>query len=169
MTDDYRTTVTVDTILIGTGRLPNEQGINLEAAGVEYDAKQGVHINDFLRTSNRRIYAAGDVCLEHKFTRAHQKGRPRTSSRRTRCSSGAKGLNAVTIPWCTYTDPEIAHVGMYVTEARAKKIPVETIAIPMHDVDRAIADGEEEGFVKIHVRQGTDRILGATVVGRRAS
>jgi pyruvate/2-oxoglutarate dehydrogenase complex dihydrolipoamide dehydrogenase (E3) component len=166
VTDDYRTTVTVDAILIGAGRLPNVQGMNLEAAGVEYDAKRGVHINDFLQTTNRRIYAAGDVCLEHKF--AHIEGASAHIVTQNALFFGRKRISAVTIPWCTYTDPEIAHVGLYVTEARAKKIPVETIAIPMHDVDRAIADGEEEGFVKIHVREGTDRILGATVVARHA-
>jgi pyruvate/2-oxoglutarate dehydrogenase complex dihydrolipoamide dehydrogenase (E3) component len=67
------------------------------------------------------------------------------------------------IPWCTYTDPEIAHVGLYVKEARAKGIPVKTFTVMMHDVDRAITDGEDEGFVKIHVREGSDKILGATV------
>jgi pyruvate/2-oxoglutarate dehydrogenase complex dihydrolipoamide dehydrogenase (E3) component len=81
---------------------------------------------------------------------------------------GREKLSALTIPWCTFTDPEIAHAGMHVTEARAKNIPVTTITVPMHEVDRAIADGEEEGFVKIHIREGTDRIIGATVVARHA-
>jgi len=81
---------------------------------------------------------------------------------------GRERLSALTIPWCTYTDPEIAHVGLYVREATRKGIPVKTFTVPMHDVDRAIADGEEEGFVKIHVKDGTDRILGATVVARHA-
>ena len=81
---------------------------------------------------------------------------------------GRKKLSALTIPWCTYTDPEIAHVGIYVREANDRRIPVKTFTIPMHQVDRAILDGEEEGFVKIHVREGTDLILGATVVARHA-
>ena len=81
---------------------------------------------------------------------------------------GRKRLSSLTIPWCTYTDPEIAHVGMYVREARERRIPVKTFTVPMSDVDRAVADGEEEGFAKIHVREGTDRILGATVVARHA-
>jgi pyruvate/2-oxoglutarate dehydrogenase complex dihydrolipoamide dehydrogenase (E3) component len=81
---------------------------------------------------------------------------------------GHERLSALTIPWCTYTDPEIAHVGLYVKEARERGIPVKTITVPMHEVDRAIVDGEEEGFVKIHVKEGTDRILGATVVARHA-
>ena len=71
-------------------------------------------------------------------------------------------MSALTIPWCTYTDPKIAHVGVYVKQARERDIPVKTFTVPMHEVDRAVADGEEEGFVKIHVRVGTDKILGAT-------
>ena len=74
----------------------------------------------------------------------------------------------MTIPWCTYTDPEIAHVGIYVREAREQGIPVKTFTVPMSEVDRAIAESEEEGFVKIHIREGTDTILGATIVARHA-
>ena len=81
---------------------------------------------------------------------------------------GRKRISSLTIPWCTYTDPEIAHVGLYVKQARQRSIPVKTFTVPMHDVDRAIADGEEEGFVKIHVRDGSDTILGATIVARHA-
>ena len=158
--------VSVDEILAGIGRAPNVEGMNLEAAGVRYDTGTGIHVNDFLQTTNRGIYAAGDVCLEHKFTHAAE-----ASARiaiRNALFLGRKRLSALTIPWCTYTDPEIAHIGLYVREAREKAIPVTTFTILMHDVDRAVTDGEEQGFVKIHVRQGSDRILGATVVARHA-
>ena len=77
-------------------------------------------------------------------------------------------MSSVAVPWCTYTDPEIAHVGLYVRQARERNIPVKTFTVPMHDVDRAITDSEEDGFVKIHVRDGTDQILGATIVARHA-
>lgn len=166
VTDDYRTSVITDAILIGVGRAPNVRGLNLEAAGVAYDETNGIHINDFLQTSNPKIYAAGDVCREHKF--AHIEGASARIVTRNALFCGRQRLSALSIPWCTFTDPEIAHVGMYVTEAREKKIPVRTLTVLMHEVDRAIADGEEEGFVKIHVREGTDRILGATVVARHA-
>jgi pyruvate/2-oxoglutarate dehydrogenase complex dihydrolipoamide dehydrogenase (E3) component len=73
------------------------------------------------------------------------------------------------VPWCTYCDPEIAHVGMNVWDAKLQSISVKTFTIMMHDVDRAITDGRDEGFVKIHVRDGTDEILGATIVASRAS
>jgi pyruvate/2-oxoglutarate dehydrogenase complex dihydrolipoamide dehydrogenase (E3) component len=166
ISDDYQSTVAVDAILTGTGRLPNVERLNLEAAGVDFDAITGIGIDDFLQTSNPRIYAAGDVCLEHKFT--HTADASARMAARNALSLGHRRLSALTIPWCTYTDPEIAHVGLYVREARDQDIPVRTFTVPMHDVRRAIADGEEVGFVKIHVRERTDRILGATIVARHA-
>ena len=156
----------VDQILTGIGRRPAVQGLGLEVAGVSFDAQSGIHVDDFLCTSNPRIFAAGDVCLEHRFANAAAE-----SARivvRNALFLGRQRLSALTIPWCTYTDPEIAHVGMYVKEARKQRIPVKTFTIPMHDVDRAITDSEEDGFVKIHVREGSDQILGATIVARHA-
>ena len=159
-------TIVVDQILTGIGRVPAIAGLDLEAAGVAYDPEGGIQVDDFLRTTNPRIYAAGDVCLEHRFTDTAD-----ASARivvRNALFLGRQRVSALTIPWCTYTDPEIAHVGIYVKQARERGIPVKTFTVPMHDVDRAIADGEEDGFVKIHVREGTDTILGATVVARHA-
>ncbi|AMM23546.1 mercuric reductase [Variovorax sp. PAMC 28711] len=166
MNDGSTATTRVDTLLTGIGRVPAVQGLGLESAGVAYDAEGGIHVDDFLRTSNRRIFAAGDVCLTHKFTNTAE-----ASARivvRNALLLGHERMSALTVPWCTYTDPEVAHVGLYVREARQQRIPVKTFTIPMHDVDRAIADGEEDGFVKIHVREGTDTILGATIVARHA-
>ena len=166
VSDDYKSTVAVDAILTGTGRVPNVDGLNLEAAGVEYDNTDGIRVDDFLRTSNRRIYAAGDACLEHKFT--HTADASARIVVQNALFLGRRRVSALTIPWCTYTDPAIAHVGLYVRQARERDIPVRTFTIPMHDVDRAIADDEEAGFVKIHVKERTDRILGATIVARHA-
>jgi pyruvate/2-oxoglutarate dehydrogenase complex dihydrolipoamide dehydrogenase (E3) component len=166
VSDDYQSTVAVDAILAGTGRVPNVEGLNLEAAGVDYDSVTGIRVDDFLRTSNPRIYAAGDACLEHKYT--HTADASARIVVQNALFLGRKRLSALTIPWCTYTDPEIAHVGLYVRKAREQGIPIKTFTIPMHDVDRAIADGEDAGFVKIHVKEGTDRILGATIVARHA-
>lgn len=166
VSDDNRISISVDEILIGAGRVPNVEGMNLETAGVRYDTETGIFVNDFLQTTNARIYAAGDVCLEHKFT--HTADASARIVVQNALFLGRRRLSALTIPWCTYTDPEIAHVGLYVREAREKSIPVKTFTILMHDVDRAVIDGEDEGFVKIHVREGTDRILGATVVARHA-
>jgi len=166
VSEGSKSTVAVDAILTGTGRVPNVTGLNLEAAGVDYDAATGIRVDDFLQTSNPRIYAAGDACLEHKFT--HTADASARIVVQNALFLGRRRLSALTIPWCTYTDPEIAHVGLYVREAREQDIPVKTFTIPMHDVDRAIADDEEVGFVKIHVKERTDRILGATIVARHA-
>jgi pyruvate/2-oxoglutarate dehydrogenase complex dihydrolipoamide dehydrogenase (E3) component len=166
VSDDYHSTIVVDAILTGTGRMPNTAGLDLGAAGVDYDARRGVHVDDFLRTRNHRIYAAGDVCLPHKFNDTADAS-ARIAVQNALCD-GHERWSALTIPWCTYTDPEIAHVGLYVREARERNVPVKTFTIPMHDVDRAIADDEEVGFVKISVEERTDHILGATIVARHA-
>jgi len=166
VSEDYQSTVAVDAIIAGTGRVPNVEDLGLEAAGVDYDNTDGIRVDDFLQTTNPRIYAAGDACLEHKFT--HTADASARIVVRNALFLGRQRQSALTIPWCTYTDPEIAHVGLYVRQAREWDIPVKTFTIPMHDVDRAIADGEEAGFVKIHVKEGTDRILGATIVARHA-
>lgn len=162
--------ITVDEILVGVGRTPNVEGLNLEAVGVEYDHKQGVRVNDFLQTTNHKIYAAGDICMDWKFTHAADAA-ARIVIKNTLFSPfglGRSKLSSLVMPWTTYTDPEIAHVGMYEQEAKEQGIDVDTIKIALSDVDRAIADSEEEGFVKILHKQGSDEILGATIVARHA-
>ena len=157
--------VPVDQILIAAGRAPNVEGLGLESAGVQFDRK-GVRVNDRLQTSNPRIYACGDICSPYRFTHAADfmariviqnalfKGRSRMSS--------------LVIPWATYTSPEIAHVGLYEKEAAQHGFEVETFTQELRQVDRAILDGETEGFARVHVRKGTDRIVGATVVAAHA-
>ena len=164
--DGNTATTVVDAILTGIGRLPAVQGLDLEAAGVAYDDAAGIEVDDFLRTRNPRIFAAGDCCLEHAYTNTAE-----ASARivvRNALFRGRRRLSALTVPWCIYTDPQVAHVGRSVRQARAQGIPAKTYTVPMHEVVRAITDSEEEGFVKIHVREGTDHILGATIVGRTA-
>jgi pyruvate/2-oxoglutarate dehydrogenase complex dihydrolipoamide dehydrogenase (E3) component len=161
--------IIVDEILVGAGRAPNVEGLNLESVGVEY-GRQGVKVNDYLQTTNPKIYAAGDICMNWKFTHAADAA-ARIVIKNTLFSPfglGRSKLSNLVMPWCTYTDPEIAHVGMYEREAQSKGIDVNTIKIPMSSVDRAIADGEESGFVKIHHKKGSDEILGATIVARHA-
>lgn len=159
-------TVDADAILIGAGRVPNVEGMGLEAAGVAYDRRTGVRVDDRLRTTNPRIYAAGDVCLLHKFT--HTADAAARIVIRNALFRGRARASDLVVPWCTYTDPEVAHVGMSDRDAREKGIPAETFVRHLSDVDRAVVDGDEEGFVKIHVRKGTGRILGATIVARHA-
>ena len=164
--DGFEDVVTADEILIGAGRAPNVEGLNLEGVGVAYDLRKGVEVDDFLRTANPRIYAAGDVCQAHKFT--HTADAAARIVIQNALFRGRKRYSALTIPWCTYTDPEIAHVGMYERDARERGIPVDTFVREMREVDRAVVDGEEVGFVKVHVRKGTGKILGATIVARHA-
>ena len=166
VSDDYRNTIAVDAILTGIGHSPNVQGLNLEAAGVDYDAARGIRIDDFLRTSNPQIYAAGDVCLEHMYT--HTAAASARIVVQNALFRGSERLSALIVPWCTFTDPEIAHVGLCVREAIRQYIPVKTFTVPMHENTRALTDSENGGFVKIHVREGTDQILGATIVARHA-
>jgi pyruvate/2-oxoglutarate dehydrogenase complex dihydrolipoamide dehydrogenase (E3) component len=158
--------VRADAILVGVGRAPNVQGLDLEVAGVSYDAKEGVHVNDRLQTTNRRIFAAGDICSRFKFTHAAD-AMARVVIRNALFFGRAKA-SALVIPWCTYTDPEVAHVGLSEAVAKARGIDVQTFTEPMAHVDRAVLDGDTDGFIKVHVRAGSDRIVGATVVARHA-
>lgn len=158
--------IVVDEILVATGRRPNVEGLGLERAGVAYDEHAGVRVDDFLRTTNRRILAAGDVCLRHKFTHAAD-----FAARiviQNALFFGRKRLSALTVPWATYTDPEVAHVGLHVHEAATRGIAIDTFVRPFADVDRAVTDGATEGFVRVHVAKGTDRIVGGTIVSRHA-
>lgn len=157
--------IEVDHLFVAVGRSPNVEGLGLEIAGVEFDQK-GVKVNERLQTTNRRIFAAGDVCSPLQFTHAADaqarvviqnalfKGRARASS--------------LIIPWCTYTSPEVAHVGLCEKEAKAKGIAVDTFTQELAGVDRAVIDVQTQGFVRVHVRRGVDEILGATIVAAHA-
>jgi pyruvate/2-oxoglutarate dehydrogenase complex dihydrolipoamide dehydrogenase (E3) component len=157
--------IPADAILVAAGRSPNVEGLSLEAAHVAFDAG-GVKVDDFLRTTNPRIYAAGDVCSRFKFTHAAD-AMARIVIQNALFLGRAKA-SALTMPWCTYTDPEVAHVGLSKHEAEERGIAVQAIKQLLREVDRAILDGESEGFVKVLVRRETDRIVGATIVARHA-
>jgi pyruvate/2-oxoglutarate dehydrogenase complex dihydrolipoamide dehydrogenase (E3) component len=163
--DGKHSDVTVDAILVGAGRAPNVEGLGLEAAGIACDSS-GVKVSDTLQTSNPAVYAAGDICSPYRFTH--------TADAQARILIAnalfirRQKLSTLTVPWCTYTDPEIAHVGLYEQDAVAKGIKVTTLTVPLGDVDRAVLDGETAGFARVHLKTGTDRILGATIVARHA-
>jgi pyruvate/2-oxoglutarate dehydrogenase complex dihydrolipoamide dehydrogenase (E3) component len=156
----------VDEVLVATGRVPNVEGLGLEAAGVAHDPATGVRVNDRLRTSNPRIFAAGDVCSPLKFTH-HADFQARIVIRNALFLGRARA-SALTVPWCTYTDPEVARVGLSEGQARARGIRVRVLVQALEEVDRAVLDGEPEGFVKLLLRDGADRIVGATIVARHA-
>jgi pyruvate/2-oxoglutarate dehydrogenase complex dihydrolipoamide dehydrogenase (E3) component len=155
----------VDQLLVAVGRAPNVEHLNLEAVGVNYD-KKGVKVNDHLQTTNPRIFAAGDICSPFQFT--HAADFMARIVIQNALFKGRKKSSALTIPWCTYTSPEIAHVGIYENQAEEQGIEVDTYVQHFSDVDRAILESEDEGFAKVHVKKGTDKIVGATIVARNA-
>lgn len=156
----------VDAILVGAGRTPNVDSLNLEAARVDYDARAGVYVDDRLRTTNPRIFAAGDICSRFQFTHAAD-AMARLVLQNSLFFGRAKA-SALVIPRCTYTDPEIAHVGLSEAEARERGVAIDTFTQDFTHIDRAVLDGETDGLVKIHVRKGSDKIVGATIVARHA-
>jgi pyruvate/2-oxoglutarate dehydrogenase complex dihydrolipoamide dehydrogenase (E3) component len=163
-------TILVDEILVGAGRTPNVDGLNLEQVGVQWDARKGILVNDYLQTTNPKIYAAGDICMNWKFTHAADAA-ARIVIKNTLFSPfglGRSKLSDLVMPWSTYTDPEIAHVGQDETELQRQNIEFDRIKISLDHVDRAILDGETNGFVKILHKRGSDQILGATVVAAHA-
>lgn len=157
---------TVDRLLVAAGRAPNVQNLDLETAGVEFDPRAGIRVNDRLQTTNPHIYAAGDVCSTFRFTHAAD-FMARIVIQNALFLGRAKS-SALMIPWCTYTSPEIAHVGLSEKDAQEQDVRMDTYLVHLADVDRAVLDGETDGFVKISTRRGTDRILGATIVAGHA-
>lgn len=163
--DNVAMEVRVDAILVGIGRAPNIEGLDLDKAGIACN-RTGVQVNDLLQTANPRVYAAGDICSPYKFT--HTADAQARILIANALFKGRQKVSGLIIPWCTYTDPEIAHVGLSEGEAREKGLALTTLTVPLATVDRAILDGETEGFARIHLRKGTDKILGATLVARHA-
>ena len=160
-----RETAVAEQILVAAGREPTVRGFGLEAAGIAFD-DAGVKVDARLRTTNPRVYAVGDVSSRHQFT--HAADAQARMVIQNALFFGRGRADSLVMPWCTYTSPEIAHVGMYEADARRAGIDVDTISVPLEDLDRAILDGSNEGFVRVHLRKGTDRILGATLVAEHA-
>jgi pyruvate/2-oxoglutarate dehydrogenase complex dihydrolipoamide dehydrogenase (E3) component len=158
--------IVVDEVLVGAGRQPNVEGLGLEHVGVEVDPLRGVRVDDRLRTTNPRIFAAGDVCMDWKFTHAADAAAKIVVQ--NALFFGRKRLSSLVMPWCTYTDPEIAHVGRYAHGLERAGVPHDVYRVPMERVNRAVTDGEDEGFVKVLCARGSDRILGATIVASHA-
>lgn len=156
---------TVDQLLVAVGRAPNVEGLGLDEIGVAY-SKKGVTVNDRLQTTVKNIYAAGDICSNFKFTHAAD-FMARTVIGNALFLGRGKNSNLI-IPWATYSEPEVAHVGVNPQTAQEEGIDIDSFTQEFSGVDRAILSGETEGFVKIHVKKGTDKIVGATIVGPNA-
>eukprot|EP01100_Stratorugosa_tubuloviscum_P014618 TRINITY_DN7931_c0_g1_i1.p1 TRINITY_DN7931_c0_g1~~TRINITY_DN7931_c0_g1_i1.p1 ORF type:complete len:662 (-),score=300.30 TRINITY_DN7931_c0_g1_i1:64-2001(-) len=157
-----------DQLLVSTGRKPNVTDMNLELASVEYNNTDGILVNENLQTTNAKIYAAGDCCTRFKYTHVAD-----FSARiviRNALFWGSAKISQLIIPWCTYTDPEIAHVGLYERDLQQSKTPYQIFTKHLKDLDRAILDEDADfgGFIKIITEKNSDKILGATIVARNA-
>ena len=164
--DGGKRTVEFDALLVAAGRKPAVRGLGLENAAVEFDERTGVKVNDRLQTTNPDVYAVGDVASKYQFTHMADFGARLVI--RNALFFGRDKFSNMLIPWATYTDPEVAHVGLYEKDLQERTTAFATFIREFSDVDRGIVDGESEGFVKIHVKKGTDQILGATIVGSHA-
>ncbi len=156
-------------LLVAVGRAPNVENLNLEGVGVDFD-KKGVKVNDNMQTTNARIYAAGDICSKYQFTHAADFMAQIVIQNALFAVGpfGKKKMSDLVIPWVTYTTPEIAHVGLYEHDAKQEGIEIDTYVQHFSEVDRAILEGQVEGFVKVHTKKGTDTIVGATIVAEHA-
>ncbi len=158
-----------DEILIALGRLPNVEGFGLKKLGVKLSRNKSIKTNEFLETNIPNIHCCGDVHGKYQFTHtaAHEAWYAAVNSLFGKFKKTRVDYN--TIPWATYTDPEIARVGLNETEAEKKGILYETVKFELKDLDRAITDSEDNGFIKVLTMPGKDKILGVTIVGHHAS
>lgn len=157
-----------DQILIAVGRLARTQGYGLEDLGIELNENGTIQVNEYLQTNYPNIYACGDVAGPYQFTHvaAHQAWFASVNSLFGRFKKFRVDYRV--IPWCTYCSPEIARVGLNESEAREKGIEFEVTRYDISDLDRAITEEEDHGFVKVLTAPGKDKILGVTIVGHHA-
>jgi pyruvate/2-oxoglutarate dehydrogenase complex dihydrolipoamide dehydrogenase (E3) component len=159
-------TLHAEKILAATGRVPDLSRMNLDTGLVAFDPAGGIRVDDHLRTSNEAVFAAGDCCLDTKYTAAAE------ASAHIALQNAffpvKRRWSSVPVPRCTFTDPEIATVGLTEEEAARAGIAATVLRVPLAEVDRALIEGEPEGFLKILLRSESDTILGATLVSAHA-
>ncbi len=167
-TEGHATQFNAHSLLLAVGRCPMMKAVNLEAAGVRY-TPNGVEVNDYLQTSQPHIYAAGDIANRLKFTHtADYTARVVVRNILMPFQFLRQKVDWSVVPWCTYTDPEVAHVGLGEKEAKQKDVDYDLFVVRLEDVDRAVVESEEAGFAKVLTAKETDKIIGATVVGPHA-
>jgi pyruvate/2-oxoglutarate dehydrogenase complex dihydrolipoamide dehydrogenase (E3) component len=149
-------------------RRANVEKLNLDAAGVKFNSR-GIEVNAYLQTSQPHIYAAGDIAGPYQFTHtADAQARVVVKNILMPFQMLRQKMDHSVVPWCTYTDPEIAHVGLNQTEAKQQDVFYDLISIRIDELDRAVVEREELGFVNVLTAKGTDKILGVTMVAVHA-
>jgi pyruvate/2-oxoglutarate dehydrogenase complex dihydrolipoamide dehydrogenase (E3) component len=157
-----------DALLVAAGRTPNLRSLDLKSAGIDI-TERGVHVNDYLQTSQGHIYAVGDVVGPFLFTHmADAQGRVVVRNILVPFQFLRQKMDYSVVPWCTYVDPEVAHVGLGEKEAKRQNIDYDLFVVPLEDVDRAVVESEDAGFAKILTGKGSDKILGATIIAPHA-
>ena len=166
--EGQKISVKCDEVLVALGRKANVSGFGLEALGVELRSNGTIEVDDYLRTNYPNIYAVGDVTGPYQFTHAasHQAWYASVNSLFSPLKKFKVDYRVM--PWTTFTDPEVARVGLNETEAREQGVPFEVTRYDLADLDRAITDGVNEGFVKVLTPPGKDALLGVTIVGAHA-
>jgi pyruvate/2-oxoglutarate dehydrogenase complex dihydrolipoamide dehydrogenase (E3) component len=160
--------IVADTLLVSAGRLPNVEKLNLEAADVKFNSR-GIEVNAYLQTSQRHIYAAGDIVGPYQFTHtADAQARVVVRNILMPFQLLRQKMDYSVVPWCTYTDPEIARVGLNESEAKQQNVAYDLISVRIDELDRAVVEREELGFIKVMAAKGTDKILGVTLVAAHA-
>ena len=154
--------VVASELLLAMGRAANVDGLGLEDAGVEFD-RRGIQVNDNLRSTNKRIFAAGDVAGSYQFT--HAADAMARLVIRNAFFFGRGKVSDLTMPWSTYTDPEVAHVGLYASESEKAGCELATLRMDFAAIDRSILEGDTEGFAKVVFEKKSGKLRGATVVG----
>jgi dihydrolipoamide dehydrogenase len=163
--DGSSVTVEADRLLLATGRTANVDGLNLDAAGIE-TSRRGITVDDRCRTNQTHIYAVGDVTGRYQFT--HMSGHMAKVAVTNAILKMPSTIDSDHVPWVTYTEPELAHVGARESDLEESDVSHRTYRFPFSKLDRAITEGETEGLIKVHVKDLTGKILGASVLGAHA-
>jgi pyruvate/2-oxoglutarate dehydrogenase complex dihydrolipoamide dehydrogenase (E3) component/uncharacterized membrane protein YdjX (TVP38/TMEM64 family) len=160
--------IAFDELLCAVGRVPNTTGYGLEELGIPTTKSKTVEVNDYMETLYPNIFACGDVAGPYQFTHTASHGAWYASVNALFGRFKKFKVDYSVVPWATFTDPEVARVGINEQEAIEKKIPHDVFTYGIDDLDRAIADSEAHGYVKVITAKGTDKILGATIAGEHA-
>lgn len=158
----------VDEVIVAVGRKPTTENLGLEDIGVELASDGSIKVDRFLRSSIKSIYAIGDAIAPFQLTHAasHEAWHATVNALFTPFKRFKVDYSV--LPWCTFTDPEVARVGLTVAESRNRGIAIEQTVYQLNDLDRAITESEDEGFVSIVTKRGSDQVIGATIVAHHA-